>query len=75
MPDDALVITNTTAAVLLHSVLNRIRCVCHSAYMEYNHISHFLQEMALRGMAIRKRLRGVGYQEQFFQRANHGSST
>ena len=44
--------------------------MCHLADAEYDHFSHFLQEMALRGMAIRGRLRGVGYQEQFFQRAN-----
>ena len=35
-------------------------CMCQSVHTEYNHISHFLQEMALRGMAIRGRLRGVG---------------
>ena len=44
--------------------------MCHLAAVEYDHFSHFLQEMALRGMAIRGRLRGVGYQEHFFQRAN-----
>ena len=48
--------------------------MCHSAYMEYNHISHFLQEMALRGMAIRKRLRGVGYRKETSGRTHHGSS-
>ena len=28
MPDDALVIRNTTATLLLYSVLNRTRCAC-----------------------------------------------
>ena len=56
----AFCVDAVTTEMLVESIKTGIKH--HSAHMEDNHISHFLQEMALRGMAIRGRHRGVGLQ-------------